>query len=176
MVYYSSNLQHKIYGKPNNITATSQDDTLFVSVVKANDHITEAKNILAEILPEITDEMIHAKLPVIYDNNIKPQHQSLLFVTDFGLIIYSKNDHQPSEIEHISYSQISNLKIIQTETDVLHLNVDSSTFTSDLHLTIDGQPVVFHVENIWSKSKYVNLKPLLYHLIMLTQKGNSNAQ
>lgn len=176
MVYYQSNLQHKIYGKPLNLTATPQDDTLFVSVVQANDHITQAKNELAEILPtNMNDSIIHAKLPGIY--NPKAQsNESILYVTAIGLILYTKTKLSPSEIKYISYSQISNLGIDQTETDAIHRTDDTSEFTSNLHMTIDGNDITFQVKNIWSKSNYVNLKPLLYHLIMLTQKGCNNAQ
>lgn len=174
MVYYQSNLQHEIYGKPLNIKATPQDDTLFVSVVQANDHITQAKTELAEILPiNMNDSVIHAKLPV------EPMTQdgtSILYVTCIGLILYAKHATLSSEIKHISYSQISNLEISQTEPEAIHLNNGKSDFTSTLRMKIDGNDIAFQVKNIWSKSKYVNLKPLLYHLIMLTQKGHSNAQ
>lgn len=174
MVYYQSNLQHKIYGKPLNLTATPQDDKLFVSVVKANDHITQAKTELTEILPtNMNDIVIHAKLPV---ELMTQDITSLLYVTDIGLILYTKHTTLTSEIKHISYSQISNLEISQTEPEAIHLNDGQSVFTSILRMTIDGNDIAFQVKNIWSESKYVNLKPLLYHIIMLTQKGHSNAQ
>lgn len=175
MVYYQSNLQHKIYGKPLNLTATPQDDTLFVSVVKANDHTTQAKNELAEIFPSNDDNQIYAKLPGIY--NPKAQnHESTLYITSIGLILYTKAKGLPSKIKYISYSQISNLGIDQTETEAIHRTDDTSEFTSNLYMTVDGENITFQVKNIWSKSKYVNLKPLLYQLIMLTQKGCNYAQ
>ena len=174
MVYYQSNLQHEIYGKPLNIKATPQDNTVFMSVVQANDHITQAKNELAEILPtNMNDSVIHAKLPV---KSMTQDGTSILYVTDIGLILYTKLAPLSSEIKHISYSQISHLEILQTEPEAIHLNDGQSVFTSTLRMTIDGNDIAFQVKNIWSKSRYVNLKPLLYHLIMLTQKGASNAQ